>query len=482
MKKLLITLIGVFLIAGCGSSSSGTAPDIQAPTTTDVVTTGTITGFGSVIANGIHFNTDTATVTMNGEPGSLSDLRVGMMVSIRGTVNDETGAAVASQIMFSHEAEGPVRNINTLQNRFVVLGQTVMLDEMTVFDGMSPNDMADGNMVRVSGQWRSQERIQATHVHRIADAWAPGMMMKVKGEVSQLNTATQHFNIGTQPCDYSAASLELGAADLANGLYVEVSSSSPMSNGDMLLDRIQAKDRDRDRDQLCDSDCDFEIEGYVTSFTSITEFEVDGQPVTTTDTTTYVNGTADTLALDVKLAVDGVMDEAGVLVADRIVFRLPSVVEIEADIEAIDTGATAVTLLGISVTTDESTLFRDHGSAGIVDFGFDDLVVGDRTEVRAYLDETAVVATRLERDDPDDDVTLKAPVETIAQPNVTLLGVLVATDENTVFQNEAQEVIDANTFFALLEDSSIVKAEGVYDGASILASKLFLRDCEQSCM
>ena len=46
-----------------------------------------------------------------------------------------------------------------------------------------------------------------------------------------------------------------------------------------------------------------------------------------------MNGTADTLALDVKLAVDGTMNEAGVLVADRIVFRLPSLVEIEADIE-----------------------------------------------------------------------------------------------------------------------------------------------------
>ena len=77
---------------------------------------------------------------------------------------------------------------------------------------------------------------------------------------------------------------------------------------------------------------------------------------------------------------------------------------------------------------------------------------------------------------------LKAPLETFAQPNVTLLSVLVTTDQDTVFQNEAQEVIDADSFFALLEEGSIVKAEGTYDGASILASKLFLRDCEQGCM
>ena len=482
MKRLLIALIGALFIGGCGDSNTVAGPAVQLPQTTDVVTVGTITGFGSVIANGIQFNTDTATVTMNGEPGNLSDLRVGMVVSIRGTVNEETGAAVASQIRFSHEAEGPVRNINRLQNRFVVLGQTVMFDELTVFDDMTMDDFADGNMVRVSGQWRSEQRIQATHVHRVANAYAPGMTMQVKGEISGLNVATQHFNIGTQSCDYSAAALELGDASLANGLYVEVSSSSPMSEGDMLLDRIQARDRDRDKDQLCDADCDFEIEGYVSSFTSATEFDVDGQPVTTTAETVFVNGTIDTLALDVKLAVDGTLDEAGVLVADRIVFRLPSLVEIEADIEVIDTDTGGLTLLGIAITTDESTLFRDHSSVGITDFGYDDLVVGDRTEVRAYIDEAAVVATRLERDDPDDGVVLKAPVEVIAQPDVTLLGVLVTTDQDTVFQNEAQEVIDADTFFALLEDGSIVKAEGVYDGASLLASKLFLRDCEQSCM
>jgi hypothetical protein len=479
---MIFALIGALSIASCGSSGTDSGPGINPAATSDLVTVGTITGFGSVIANGFEFNTDSATVTMNGEPGNLSDLRVGMVVSIRGSVNEETGAAVASQIRFSHEAEGPVTNLNRLQNRFVVLGRTFMFDELTVFDGMSMDDFADGNMVRVSGQWRSEQRIQATHVHRIANAYSAGMAMKVKGEISGLNTAAQHFNIGTQACDYSAAALELGDASLSNGLYVEVSSSSPMSGGDMLLDRIQARDRDRDKDQLCDGDCEFEIEGYVSSFTSATEFEVEGQPVTTTSQTLYVNGTVDTLALDVKLAVDGTLDDAGVLVAERIVFRLPSLVEIEADIEVISSDTSELTLLGITVTADESTLFRDHSAAGISDFGFDDLVVGDRTEIRAYIDETAVVATRLERDDPDDGVTLKAPVDTIAQPSVTLLGVVITSSDNTVFQNEAQEVIDADTFFGLLTEGSVVRAEGTYDGASILASKLFLRDCEQSCM
>lgn len=484
MKNWLIyTLIGALSIVGCSDSDTNSGPIIvPPPVTSDIVTVGTISGFGSVFSQGIEFNTDSATVMMDGEPGILSDLRIGMVVSIRGTVNDETGAAVASQINFSDDAEGVITNLNAATNSFVVLGRTVLVDGLTVFDNATFATLALGNVVQVSGLWRSEERIQATHVERVANAYAAGMQMEVKGEINGLDIGTQHFNIGTQSCDYSAAMLELGGADLANGLYVEVSSTSALSNGDLVLDRIQARDRDRDKDQLCDSDCDFELDGYVTLFVSPTEFEVDGSPVSTTAETVYVNGTVDTLALDVKLAVDGTLDAAGVLIADRIVFHLPSLIEVEADVESVDATNAAVTVLGIVVTTNDSTLFRDHSDAEVLEFGLDDLVAGDRVEVRAYLDSNTVVATRLERDNPDDGVTLRALVEAYAQPSVTLLGVTVTSDQDTVFQNVAQEIIDIDEFFALVDIDSLVKAEGTYDGTSIMADKLFLRECQDNCL
>ena len=480
--RLIYVLAGALLFAACDSSDSNgpTPPDPGA--LTDIVTVGTITGFGSIHANGMHFGTDSATVTMDGEPATLSDLKVGMVVSIHGSVNHATGAAEASQISFMDDAEGPITAMNRVTNRFVVLGRTVLFDELTLVDGATIDTLVNGNMVQVSGHWRSQERIQATHIERKAHAYAPGMRMEVKGQISGLDPGTQHFNIGTQHCNYAGATLELGGAVLANGMYVEVSSNSPMSNGDMVLDRIQLRDRDRDRDQTCTSDCDFELEGFVTSFTSATEFEVDGQPVTTTASTTYVNGTVDSLALDVRLAVDGTLDANGILVADRIVFRPQSVIEIEADVEAINATELSFTLIGVSINTNEFTLYRDHSDIGAPVFGFEDLAVGARIEVRAYLYDGEVIATRVERDDADDTVTLKAPVEAIAQPSLTLLGVTVTSDQDTVFQNFAQEVIDADTFFNLVVIDDLVKTEGTYDGSSILADKMFLRECENSCL
>jgi hypothetical protein len=217
-------------------------------------------------------------------------------------------------------------------------------------------------------------------------------------------------------------------------------------------------------------------------FVSATEFEVDDSPVSTTAATTYVNGTADTLALDVRLAVSGTLDDTGVLIADRIVFHLPSLIEIEADVEAIDTGNATVTVLGVAVTTNESTMFRDHGSTAVREFGLDDLAIGDRIEVRAYLDGSTVVATKLERDEADDGVILKAPVEAVARPGVTMLGVTVTSDPNTVFQNTAMEIIDADEFFSIVMTDSLVRAEGSYDGTLILADQLFLRLCESNCL
>lgn len=486
-NALFLASLLVLIVAACGDDDSYTSPAPQAADAIDVVTVGPITGFGSVISNGTVFGSDSATVFVDGEPSTVGDLRVGMIVSIRGEIDISSGTALASEIRFGVDVEGPISSLDTTNRRFVVLGKTVVVDELTVFDEAAFDTLAVGNVVRVSGQFRAQERIQATYVHRVANEYQAGMHMHIKGEVDNLDIGTQTFSLGGQVCDFSGAALELGGADLANGLYVEITSTTPMGDGDMTLDRIQAKDRDRDRDHLCSSGCDFELEGFVTTFVSATEFEVDEQPVITTETTEYVNGTVDALALDVKVKVDGTLDADGILVADRVVFSLPSIYEFEASLETFDASAGTVTLLGITVYTNEFTLFRDNTSAGSPAFGLDDLAVGDWLDVRAYLHNAdpgpfTFVATRIERDDPDDSVTLKAPVWAINRPSITLLGITATSDQDTVFQNAAHEVIDADAFFDLVELGDIVRTEGTWDGAAISADKMFLRDCAEGCL
>ena len=276
--------------------------------------------------------------------------------------------------------------------------------------------------------------------------------------------------------------LELGGADIANGMYVQVTSTAMFQNNQMMANAVQARERNRDRNHLCDGECLYDLVGYVTAFESTEDFEVDGQTVMATQDTIYVNGTADTLALDVKVSITGTINDAGVLVADRIVFHLPSLVEIKGNVNGLDPETETVSVFGIAVQTNEFTLFRDHTTSGQPTFSFGDLNEGERVEIRAVMDADSIVATRLERDDPNDVATLKAPVTLIERPSIVMLGVTVTSDQDTVFQNVAHIEIDADEFFDLVEFGSIVRSEGTYEGGSITASKMFLRECLNNCL
>jgi len=480
---VVFSVLVALTVTACGDSDSSWTPNAL-PVVTDenVVAVGPITGFGSVIVNGVTFGTANAIVTMDDEPAIESSLRLGMIVSVGGAIDATTGEARASEISFVDDVEGPVLSMDRVAGSFVVLGRTVFVDELTVFEDAAFDDIEVGHVVKVSGLWRYEQQIQATFVRRVAFRFVAGMTMQVKGEITDLDIGQQQFRIGTQWCNYSAAMMELGGADLANGMYVQVTSTAMFQKNQMMANEVRARERNRDRNLLCDGECLYELTGYVTAFESIEDFEVDGQAVMATQDTIYVNGTADTLALDVKVSIDGTVNDAGVLVADGIVFHLPSLVEIKGNVDGLDLETETISVFGIAVLTNELTLFRDHTTSGQPIFGFGDLNEGDRVEIRAVLDGDSVIATRLERDDPNDMATLKALVEAVERPSITMLGVTVTSNQDTVFQNVAHIEIDADAFFDLVEPGSIVRSEGTYEGGSITASKMFLRECLNNCL
>ena len=76
----------------------------------------------------------------------------------------------------------------------------------------------------------------------------------------------------------------------------------------------------------------------------------------------------------------------------------------------------------------------------------------------------------------------RASNDQINRPSITLLGITATSDQDTVFQSTAYEVIDADTFFGLVEVGDILKTEGTWDGAAISAEQMFLRDCAEGCL
>ena len=91
MKAFLMrrpfALLPVLILAACaGGGETGTG---LAPTdgSSKDVSVGRITAFGSVWVNGVKFETPATQVTVEGAASSTTALRLGMVVTVKGTIN-----------------------------------------------------------------------------------------------------------------------------------------------------------------------------------------------------------------------------------------------------------------------------------------------------------------------------------------------------------------------------------------------------------
>lgn len=450
------------LVTACGGGGGGssTPPPNNPPPPPPTggvdrggIAIGTITGFGSIFVNGVEYETDQAQITVDDNPGTESDLAVGHVVIVTGTISDDGLTGDAESVNFENDVEGPVQSIDLVNSRFVVAGQTVLVSASTVFDDdiipASLDGLAVDDFVEASGFFDADGRLAAARVERNAN----GTEIEVKGVVSNLDAAAMTLSIGALVVDYSGASLsDFGAGGPADGDFVEAKGTTFGPGGELIATEIEAED-----DTIGGDDGDgFEIEGFITTFVSTDEFSVNGQPVTTNAQTQFENGTSASLALNVKVEVEGSFDAGGVLVAEKVQIKLASNLRVSAPVDAIDVNARLVTVLGLTVRVDDTTQLEDDSVAGVTFFGLDDLAVGDFVEVRGSPDTEQgadILATRLERDDSDDEVELRGFVESVdtAAQSLVILGVTIVTDS-------AQT--DLTAFFNAVAVGDLVEAEG----------------------
>src|ERR671922_1329323 len=124
------------MLSGCsggggGSSSTPATTSTPSSTTSAVVSAGPITSFGSVILNGIEFDTTQAEVRVEDQIVREDELRIGMRVIVEG-VRDNNGVARATRVVFRKNVEGLIDRIDLVNNTLVVLAQTVLVDSLTV--------------------------------------------------------------------------------------------------------------------------------------------------------------------------------------------------------------------------------------------------------------------------------------------------------------------------------------------------------------
>lgn len=461
-------MLSAALVACGGSDEMFAGIDARGtPVRVSVVAKGTITGFGSIIVNGIRFDTASASIDVDGNAGTQSDLKVGYVVVVRGTMNDDGTDAVADAVSSGDLVEGPISAINTTAGTITVLGQLIVIGDDTSFDDISPASIDGLNVndtVEVSGFFLADGSISATRIERKS----AGSEFEVTGHISNLTATT--FQINDLTVDFSAAQLDdFPAGSPENGQRVEVKGNNLGGNGQLLATRVEFKGDELEAD---DGD-QVEIEGFITLFESALDFEVDGIPVITNASTVFENGESGDLALNSKVEVEGPIDANGIITATKVQIKLANFIRIEGIVELVTD--TSVTILGVQINVDSLTRFEDKSAVRLEIFGQTDINVGDYLETRGFEIASGVVATRVEREDFDDEVAIRAFVDSVSAPNFTIRGVPIETNAATVFRDTLDQVIPAGDFFAQAM-GRLVEAEGSPNNGGILANEVEMED------
>lgn len=479
MKNIKLIILGFILAftAGCGGSGSGNtavADPPPPPPTSGIGRTGIAMGpistFGSIVVNGVRYDTSSAIFTINGLSGSQDDLNVGDVVTVSGTIDDNGVDGDADEVNFDDNVKGPVQSIDLALSQIVVLGQTVLINPETSFDDSISPASIDGldidDIVEVSGLVDATGRITATRI----ELKPAGTEFEVLGTVSGHDMANFLFNINDLVVDYSGATLDndFPGGQISDGDFVEAKGMS-LVGGTLVATEVELKNALPD----VEDGVHVEIQGFITRFVSPADFDVTGLPVTTTANTVYEGGVEADLGLNVKVEVEGDVNSGGVLVATKVDIRRAKAVRATANVDSVNAGANSLVMLGITVSVDALTRLEDKSSTDVRPLTLADISAGDYVEVRGGefpAGSGDILATILERDDADTEAILQGFVETISNPSFTILGVTIETGPGTIFRDVDDSVISSTDFFAQLTTNSLVKAKGSEVSDSVISA------------
>jgi len=442
---------------------------------------GPVTGFGSVIVNGVKYD-DTGIDNTNffdGHGRTKANLMAGMMVAISGTINGASGTA--DNITVLRHVDGPMddNGVDLATSGLKVLGQDILVDTSTVFDNVITS-LADLRTLQganvnhpeleVHGSADNNGVIHAPFIHKWTDDHVVGDNVQVRGKVTGLDTAAKTFSIGRKTVDYSA----LGSipAGVDNGSFVDAKGTLRAMDNALIAESVKPEDATGGQP----SGSRAEVVGYVNRVvTPNASFELIGsngiQTVTWTGTTPITGGTGADIRAGVKVEAEGTRKVGGALAATKIEIRWANNVRMES--KATSVTAVSLTVFGKTVKVNALTQYKDSSSINLRTFGQANILVGDSLEVSAFLDNTTVpasiVATRVERIGAlaADRRILQGPVDSFLPggPDLFILGIDVLGG-TAVFLSTDETPLTQAQFFQVLADNqaagktTIVKARG----------------------
>lgn len=386
----LLCVAAVLTACGGGGSdgSSGTTSIATA------YSAGPITGFGSVIVNGVRFDDSAAKISDDdGASHERSELKLGMMAEVEGAdvKRDNatgSGSGRAIEIRIGSEIVGPATAVDVAGKTLTVIGQIVDVTANTLFDDRITGGLAGisvGSIVEVNGVLNAATgHFTATRIEPKPNA----PFFKVRGMVSKLDATLHTFEIGGAKFSYDTIAAT-APAGLADGQLVRVKVQTTQVAGTWIAISLKSGVR------KIENHDEAEVHGLITAFTSATKFSVNGIAVDATNALFPKGQTGVVMGARVEVegkAVDGVIIANKVSVEDENEDYNRGF-ELHGAITAFDGIAKTFVLRGVTVDFGGTVEFR-KGSAAT-------LAVGSKVEVKGMLsaDGKTLTAVRISFED-----------------------------------------------------------------------------------
>lgn len=381
ISRAALVLAAATALSACGGGSDA-APPVERS-----LASGTIDGLGSIVVNGVRYDDGAARIVDADDAlGEASALGLGMVVDVvAGPV--QTGAngqpaAVATEVRFRNEVQGPLTAING--DVLTVLGQSVRIGPATVFEEGRSATLQTGRVVEVYGMRDANGQINATRIDIEDDT---DELYSLQAPISALDTVARRFQVGDVVVVYDGVSVV--PAQMANGDVLRVRlSRTPDALGQWQATSVRTVRPLPGAGALEGLKAD--LEGYITRIDSSSRFTIGQVAVDTSAALRLPSGLAVGSLVEVEGRwADGVLQAREVELERRL--DPDAGFEVEARITALDSTAGTFELRGVIV---------DFRKARFEDGPVSRLAVGVQVEVKGTLsaDGRSLVASVVEFD------------------------------------------------------------------------------------
>uniref|UniRef100_UPI001CC302D8 DUF5666 domain-containing protein n=3 Tax=Gammaproteobacteria TaxID=1236 RepID=UPI001CC302D8 len=269
---------------------------------------GEITSFTSATEFTIGEQAITTTANTEFDNGSVESLALGVHVEVEGHINND-GILVADEIEFEEADEISVEGVVSVfvsATEFSIGEQSITTNSETEFKNSSASMLALGVTLEVEGVLDENGTLVATKVE-----FEEPDDVEVEGIITVFTSATD-FEIDGQHVitDEFTAFNDGTAENLALGVEIEVEGYAN-SDGSIVAFKVEFEEFDEN---------EVEVSGTISEFISATDFSIGEQKITTNDDTEFEDGTIDDLADGVSVEIEGVVNEDGILVAEKVSF------------------------------------------------------------------------------------------------------------------------------------------------------------------